>query len=746
MSLMNPQPPLEGAELGLVDEEETPREDRWLRIARQVYEASSDWVDANLRYQWERSLSMFNNKHPSGSKYYTDAYDKRSKFFRPKTRTAVRNLQSAMSVAFFSNEDVVSIEPRNPNDVKQAAAAIAAQSIMQYRLTNTLPWFQLMTAALQDAAVQGVCVSHQYWDFAEKEESYIEVAGDNKPIIGEDGNPQIHKQITTIEDKPVIELISPENLRIDPASDWSDPIKTTPYIIHLIPMYLLDIRAKMDEGEWLDISDEELLAADDGNEMVHTTRLVRDEPRTDPLDNDAEFSEIPDYKIIWVHKNIIKKDGVDWCYFTAGTQFMLTEPRELKEMYPWLQNGERPYVMGAVNLEAHKLYPAGVVELTQELQSAANDIWNQRFDNVKLAMNKRYHIRRDRNIDLDALFRSVPGGAVEMDDPDNDVRVIDTRDVTGSAYAEQDRINMDFDELQGNFSTSTIQGARSLNETVGGMNLLAGSSSAIAEYTLRTFADTWVEKALKQLLRLEQYYETDEVVLALAGASASARFKFNAEERMDELLREELLLKVNVGMNATDPLKKVQNLLFGVQTLAQFPGVAEKINLPELTKEVFGQLGYRDGARFVTFEEGENTELQQLKQQLEELQSIVEQDQIKQQGRMEVQQLKSQTDAQGTQIKSLTDMEIAKLRAQTDIQKEIISQQTDLKEAQIKKEDSITKRGELLLQKEALLNQIADGDMDRAEQQIERDLELDAQGDSGTITRDRYNKIPFARG
>ena len=63
-----------------------------------------------------------------------------------------------------------------------------------------------------------------------------------------------------------------------------------------------------------------------------------------------------------------------------------------------------------------------------------------------------------------------------MDDPDMDVRVIDTRDVTGSAYAEQDRINMDFDELQGNFSISTIQGARSLNETVGGMSLMASNT------------------------------------------------------------------------------------------------------------------------------------------------------------------------------------------------------------------------------------------------------------------------------
>jgi len=730
MSLMNPQPPLNvGIDAVNTLVEETPKEDKWLRIARAIYEGSTDYLNANLRYQWEKSLSLFNGNHPPGSKYNTAAYDKRSKFFRPKTRTAVRNLQAAMTVAFFTNEDVISIEPANGNDEKQSAAAVVAQSIMQYRLTNTIPWFQTMVAALQDAAVQGVCISHQYWDFHEAKESYTEVDSDNRTIMDEEGNPQIHEQITAIKDRPVIELISPENIRIDPAADWADPIKSSPYIVHLIPMYLQDVRAKIDSGEWLDVSDEELLSTTDESEQDNTTRLVRDEPRMDPKENEAEFGELKDYWIIWVHKNIVKSEGIDYCYFTAGTEIMLTEAKPLREMFPWLRDEERPYVMGAVNLEAHKVYPSGTVELTQELQAAANDIWNQRFDNVKLAMNKRYHIRRDRNIDLDALFRSVPGGAVEMDDPDTDVRIVETRDVTGSAYAEQDRINMDFDELQGNFSTSTVQGARNLNETVGGMNLLAGSSSTIAEYTLRTFADTWVEKTLKQLLRLEQYYETDQIVLAVAGQAAQQQFaKFNIDEMLDELLRQDVLLKVNVGLNATDPLKRVQDLLFGINTLAQFPGVAEKINLPELTKEVFGQLGFKDGSRFILWDSEADPRIEEMQKQLQELQNILATDQQKAQGRMQIEQ-----------VKSVGDKEVAQIRAQADIQRELIGQQTDIREAEIKQQDSVTKRGELLLQREALLSE-----MDNKE--IERELELRATGKAGTIERGRYNKIPYAVG
>ena len=725
MSLLNPKPPLENPPTPETDEGGVALENPWLRLARQSYESSSEWVDANLRYQWEKSLSLFNSKHPSGSKYLSSSYDKRSRFFRPKTRTAVRNLQSAMSIAFFSNEEVMSVEPRNPNDTAQAAAAIVAQSIMQYRLTNTIPWFSTMVSAIQDAAVQGICVSHQYWDFEEKEETYLETDSNNEPILNEDGSESTVTQLTSINDSPKIELISPENLRIDPAAHWEDPINTSPYVIHLIPMYVQDVVQKMDEGEWKRLSVGELLSTGEA-EDDNTTRLVRDEPRMDPLDTDAGYGEITDHKIVWVHKNVLKKEGVDWCFFTAGTEFLLTDPRPLHEMYPWLRDGERPYVMGCVNIEAHKLYPAGTVELTQELQAAANDIWNQRFDNVRLARNKRYHIRRDRNIDLDALFRSVPGGAVEMDDPDTDVRVIDTRDVTASAYAEQDRINMDFDELQGNFSASTIQGARNLNETVGGMALLAGSSSTVTEYALRTFSETWVEKVLKQLLRLEQYYETDEVILALAGGEVEQELDFNVSDVLDDLLRQDVILKVNVGIEATNPMSKINNLMTALAGLGGIPGFMERINLPEVAKEVFGQLGFKDGDRFISFEE--DPRIQEMAAQLEELQGALQSEQMKLQNRVQIEQLKQQGNLQAANIKSATDLRVAQMKAQLDY--------IDLK---LKEEDVETRRSELILQREALLNQIA-------EQEIQRQAEMVGDNKVGIMARDDYASIPYAVG
>ena len=49
MSLMNPQPPLNvGIDSVNKLADETPKENEWLRTARQIYEGSTDYLNANL--------------------------------------------------------------------------------------------------------------------------------------------------------------------------------------------------------------------------------------------------------------------------------------------------------------------------------------------------------------------------------------------------------------------------------------------------------------------------------------------------------------------------------------------------------------------------------------------------------------------------------------------------------------------------------------------------------------------------
>jgi hypothetical protein len=81
----------------------------WLDLASDAYTTSTTYLDAYLRPEWERAIRQWQGKHAVGSKYLSDAWQKRSCVFRPKTRAAVRKNEAAAAAAFFSTQDVVEI-------------------------------------------------------------------------------------------------------------------------------------------------------------------------------------------------------------------------------------------------------------------------------------------------------------------------------------------------------------------------------------------------------------------------------------------------------------------------------------------------------------------------------------------------------------------------------------------------------------------------------------------------------------
>lgn len=566
-----------------------------VQLARDAFKGSSTYFDANIRPQLERNLRQFQSRHSPDSKYQSDAYRSRSKFFRPKTRAMVRSNEATGAEAFFSTADVVAINPQRETDDRQKVSAEINQELLQYRLTKTIPWFQLCIGAYQDAMVQGAVISHHEWIWDPKRKL----------------------------DEPRCTLIPLENIRFDPAADWTDPINTSPYLIWLIPMYVKDVKAKMAAGKWKTLSDAALKTS---TMRYDSTRMLREDNRTSSTDS---TTAINDFTIVWVHMNIMTDDdlGGDVLYFTLGEETLLSSPVPLTKQYAHCKNGKRPFVLGKVILETHKNYPNGKVALARETQNEINEVANQRSDNVKFAMNKRYFVARNRQVDLRSLTRNVPSAVTLMNDIEKDVKVVDTPDVTSSSYQEHDRLNMDFDEITGNMSQSSVQANRRLNETVGGMEILSGDSNKTQAYDLKVFIETWVEPALEQHVRLEQHYETDEVILAIAAEKSKLYQKFGYNEITDELLMADLTLTVNVGMNATSPTQKINNLLTGIRGVkeALADGVLQQhgVDPVEIIKEVFGALGHKDGGRFFKAENGD-PQVAALESQLVALQQAVE--------------------------------------------------------------------------------------------------------------------------
>jgi hypothetical protein len=67
---------------------EPEKNKEWLRLATDAFTDSTDHWENNYNSQWEDNIRMFQGRHPKGSKYNNAIYEKRSKIFRPKTRSA----------------------------------------------------------------------------------------------------------------------------------------------------------------------------------------------------------------------------------------------------------------------------------------------------------------------------------------------------------------------------------------------------------------------------------------------------------------------------------------------------------------------------------------------------------------------------------------------------------------------------------------------------------------------------------
>lgn len=566
---------IESPDKDALEQANTPEQTDWLQLARDAFSSSSTYFDANIRNRIIEDIRQASNIHPQGSKYLSPLYKNRSRLFRPKTRASIRKSEAVAAAAYFSSEDVVSVRPFDDNDKFQEVSADVNKALLQYRLTKPaphgIPWFLILIGAYQEAMTVGVVCSKQEWQYDEK-----------KGL-----------------DRPMVELLAVENVRIDPAAKWYDPINTSPYVINMIPMYIKDVKAKMknrQDGQkpWNKLDDGQIRSA-----VKHNWDTIRG-AREQRTDSTQSAPKVNDFTIVWVHENFVEVDGVDYVYYTLGDQFMLSDPVPVSEVY-W--HGVRPIVMGFCVIEAHKNYPSSKPTLLRDLQREANEIVNQRLDNVKLVMDKRWLAKRNRLTDLRSLKNNTPNSVTLVQDLE-DVKMIDTPDVTSSAYQEQERINADFDDTAGSFSSGTVQTNRQMNETVGGLNLISSSANQVEEYQLRVFTETWVEPVLRQLLMLESYYESNEIIIALAGKDAQIWEKGH-EEVTQEMLDQDVILNVNVGIGSINPQTQLDRFLYATNSLAKVLGESftTKLELMEIIKEVYGKCGYKDGARFINQED-----------------------------------------------------------------------------------------------------------------------------------------------
>lgn len=642
--------------------------------------------NAGTRQQeWQRALRAMHNKHSTRSKYLAKLYENRTKLFRPKTRSAVRKNLTSAANALFSTADVVSVKAEHDSDPVKNASAAVWNEVLNYRLDRTstkagIPWFLIAIGSNLDAQAHGICISKVLWEYqavpktrtVEEREPLMDELG--MPVMGEDGQPAMivreleEEYEKVVKDRPMVDLIPPENVMLDETAPWYDPAQLSAWFTARYPMTLNEARAMLAnpgkaDSAWLDVPDDVLTSAAEEYD-AKGVRLARQRGGHDRYERRSGPTR--DHDVVWMHENFIRFDGADYHFWSVGTVAYASKIRPTEEAYPE-QFGARPYVYGYGSIESHTIYPMSAVESWQPLQQEANDIVNLQLDVMKQWAAPIAKVRQGRMFDWNSLQRRGAGGIDVIVKEADDVTFDRPPEIGPSTYANSDRINVDMDDLSGTFSQGSVSTNRNMNETVGGMRLLSGSANSVTEFDLRVWVETWVEPVLRQVVRCCQHYETDQLILSIAGERAKLVERYGVNELTDDDLMHEASVSVNVGIGAADPMQRLQKLGMGTQMIgmaAPFFDKKKKISAEEFIKEIMGAIGYNDGMRFFVDDEGGDTPPEMMVEMM----------------KLELEKGKMQLDEQMNTEDNQTKMLVERMRGQFDLLDTMINRFADYRE------------------------------------------------------------------
>jgi hypothetical protein len=589
----------------------------YLHLVALAEQQAGSYVQQVNRKSWTRNYRAFHNQHFADSKYLHKDWARRSKIFVPKTRSAVRKDGAAVAASLFGTVDAISCSPGNEADPRQRAAAAVMQELINYRTDrtsgrNAIPWFLTAMGARQDAMLAGLCVSKQCWRLdlrkaaPEPVTAVNPASGRDEPVLEFDPEtgdyaPQMRDVFVPDVDRPDVILFPPECVIIDPAADWTNPAQSAAYLILKYPMRLDEIERRADDprNPWIRLKPEALRAAATATKFDAAAIRRAREFGLDRLDDTQNAEE---FEVIWVYEAFIRHGGEDVTFYALGSKDYLTEPKPVRDVYPE-QGGDRPVVVGYGALESHRIYPMSAVESWQQTQAEINDVRNLLLDTMKQNVAPVTKVVRGRNVDLDALHRRGPNSHVLMSRLD-DIEFAQAPDVPQSAILGLEHLNADLDDLAGQFNAGSVQTNRMLNETVGGLQLIAGTANAVQEFDIRLWIETWAEPVMAQVVRLEQFYESNVTLLGLVGERAQLAEKFGIDRLDDELLEAQITIRINAGLGAGDPqqrLLKFQSAIAVAGPLIgqsrEFQSGAMSVDVVAMLDEVFGAAGYRDGGK-----------------------------------------------------------------------------------------------------------------------------------------------------
>jgi len=256
-------------------------------------------------------------------------------------------------------------------------------------------------------------------------------------------------------------------------------------------------------------------------------------------------------------------------------------------------DGLLPFVMARYIPVQHELYGIGIPEVSEDLQEELNTVRNQRMDNVNLIINRMFLVHKYADVSLDNLV-SYPGNVILTNSMEA-VQPLDTRDITKSAYMEEEIIKQDIDNATGEFMY--LRGAPpERRETATGIVRLQQAGTARFDTVVKMVEFTVIRHMAKMFLWLDYQFLPKEELEKLLGPDDYLALEAEAfyVQPIDVMLKQYNFQPLGSSTTAIKEVR-IQQVMQAYQLFNRDP----MINQLELKKMVFDVLDIKNTSKLL---------------------------------------------------------------------------------------------------------------------------------------------------
>lgn len=463
-------------------------------------------------------------------------------------------------------------------------------NLVDFYMTQKMGAATVFYDLVKGALIYGTAITKQSWDKQERK-MYRWADKEHEVEIDDEDNEGKKKKVKTkkkakesynrvMYDAPKMDYVNLSNFFFDPAFTTID---AAPFCGQMYYEELWRIKQKEKEGIY---KNTKYLSGTDINDL--------------PRDTTTEKGMMRDGVKIWEYWTN------EWVVVIANeTTVIRCDPN------PY-HHGRKPYVKWEVIPMPNEFYGKSTVETLQDLQRELNTIRMQRRDNINMALNRQYTVTRDSDIMPENMV-SRPNNIIFVNTQE-DVKALETPDVTSSAYQEEQVVKGDMDVVSGIHSYDRGQEpARQDTATVASL-LTSASSERFRLQAMCIEEDSMTELGF-QLAELVKQFMTEGPYIKIEYGSdfekalreVDKEMGTNVSAEVKDLLvtPEDIDAEYDVIAtgSASDPtvnreVRQSQLIqLFG--TLQNVPG----LNLPMIAEQLFKEFGFKNASDFIMEEQ-----------------------------------------------------------------------------------------------------------------------------------------------